>query len=270
MDTIYKGYKVIEGNTEFINEYLSNVENNEWYVNEYAIIKNIDDGSEKEMRWDGEKFVSLKLPPQKWIKGKNALQRCALDMLINPNITICLIPGVPGGGKSHQSVVSGLYCIREKGYYSNLTIIREPISSGRTSGYLPGALDDKIGLYFKPIEDQLNGGEFELHQLRQRGELDVITPHYIKGRTLNSSYIIVEEAEDLTDKQARLIGTRVGVGSKIIFSGDYKQSEIDTSENNILLKMCHYFKGNPMCGICFLEDDVRSETSKLFANMYFD
>lgn len=272
MDTseIYKGYKRIEGNTEYINDYMAEIVPEDWAINEYAVIKNTDDDSEKEMRWDGQKFVALKLPPSKWIKGRNSLQRCALDMLINPNITICFLPGVPGGGKTFQTVASGLYCIREKGYYSCLTIVREPISSGRTSGYLPGDLDDKIGLYFKPIEDQLDGGEFELHQLRQRGELDVITPHYIKGRTLNSSYVLVEEAEDLTEKQARLIGTRVGTGSKIIFSGDYKQSEIDSSENNVLLRMCEYFKGNPMCAVVFLEDDVRSETSKLFANMYFD
>ena len=235
---IYKGYKRIEGNSDFINDYMAAIDPEDWAINEYIVIKNTDDSSEKEMRWDGHKFVALKLPPSKWVKGKNSLQRCALDMLINPNITICLLLGVPGAGKTFQAVASGLYCIKEKGYYSCLTIVREPISSGRTSGYLPGDLDDKIGLYFKPIEDQLDGGEFELQQLRQRGELDVITPHYIKGRTLNLCYCLAEEGEDLTEKQARLIGTRIGAGSKIVFSGDYKQSEVDNSENNVLLKMC--------------------------------
>ena len=52
------------------------------------------------MRWNGEKFVALKLPPSKFIKGKNALQRCALDMLINPSITICALLGLPGSGKT--------------------------------------------------------------------------------------------------------------------------------------------------------------------------
>ena len=52
------------------------------------------------MRWDGEKFVGLKLPPSKFIKGKNALQRCALDMLNNPSITVCAILGEYGSGKS--------------------------------------------------------------------------------------------------------------------------------------------------------------------------
>lgn len=74
MSEIYKGYKIISGTTEEINKYMSkDMKDDDWYINEYAIIKNNDDGSEKEMRWDGEKFVSLRLPPSKVIKGKNAL-----------------------------------------------------------------------------------------------------------------------------------------------------------------------------------------------------
>lgn len=100
MDEIYKGYKLVEGNTDQINEYMSEINTSIWNCNEYLIIKNTDDGTEREMRWDGAKFVPLKLPPSKILKGKNSLQRCALDMLNNPNITICAILGQYGSGKS--------------------------------------------------------------------------------------------------------------------------------------------------------------------------
>lgn len=79
---------------------MENINTAIWNCNEYLLIQNTDDDSEKEMRWDGSKFVALKLPPSKYIKGKNALQRCALDMLNNPNITVCAILGEYGSGKS--------------------------------------------------------------------------------------------------------------------------------------------------------------------------
>ncbi len=270
MSEIYKGYRELTGTTADINEYMCAIKPGDFYVNEYLIIRNTDDGSESEMRWDGEKFVSLRLPASRFVKAKNALQRCALDMLINKDITVCALLGYPGSGKSFLSIQSALYCIREKGLYSGIVTCREPVSSGRTSGYLPGTLDEKIMLYFKPIEEQLSGGEFELHQLQQRGEIESITPHYVKGRTFTLKYVLIEEAEDITEKQIRLLGTRVGEGSKIVFSGDHKQSEINASVNNDLLKMCSFFKGNPRFATIFLEDDVRSETSKMFANMYFN
>lgn len=269
MDEFYKGYKLLKGTTEEINNYMENIDTDEWYVNEYLIIYNTDDESEKEMRWDGQQFVGLKLPPSRFIKGKNALQRCALDMLNNRDITVCALLGLPGSGKSYLSIQSAIYCIKEKGFYQGVVTCREPVSSGRTSGYLPGTLDEKIGLYFKPIEEQLDGGEFELRQMQQRGEIESITPHYVKGRTFTSKYVIIEEAEDITQKQIRLLGTRIGEGSKIIFSGDHKQSEINTGIDNDLLRMCSFFKGNPKFASIFLEDDVRSETSKMFASMYF-
>ena len=92
-DDIYKGYKIIRGNSDIINDYMTSIDYNDWSVNEYLIIENTDDNTSKEMRFDGEKFVNLKLPPSKFIKGKNSLQRCALDILMNPDITIAAILG---------------------------------------------------------------------------------------------------------------------------------------------------------------------------------
>lgn len=96
---IYKGYKEITGNTQYINQYMENIDLSQWHINEYLIIRNTDDNSEKEMRFDGEKFVALKLPPSRYIKAKNSLQRCALDILNNPDITIAAILGGMAAGK---------------------------------------------------------------------------------------------------------------------------------------------------------------------------
>jgi len=267
-EEIYKGYKEIIGNTEYINEYMSDIDYSDWNINEYCLISNTDDNSIKEMRFDGTMFVPLKLPPSKSIKGKNSLQRCALDMLNNPNITICSVLGGYGSGKSYLSTKCALMSVLDKGWQSKIITLREIVSEGKEIGYLPGEKDSKILDFMLPFADQLDGGEFELESLKQRGVLEANTPYFIKGRTFNSSILLVDEAEDLTEKQIRLIGTRVGKDSRVFYTGDYSQSVINPTKHNALVKMCNELKGNEKFACIYLDTDVRSETSRLFANLF--
>lgn len=267
-DNIYKGYKVVHGNSNTINEYMNSIDFGDWSVNEYLIIENTDDNTSKEMRFDGEKFVNLKLPSSKFIKGKNSLQRCALDILMNPDITIAAILGGYGSGKTFVSMQMALYNVVEKGNQSKILGVREVLGEGKEVGYLKGDFDSKTELFFLPLVQQLNGGEFELESLKQRGVIDTNIPFYMKGTTYNNTIIVVDEAEDLTEKQIRLIGTRLGENSKIYLAGDYNQSVINTGTNNALVKMCNQFKGNKNFGCIYLGEDVRSETSKLFAEIF--
>ena len=265
---IYKGYKEINGDTQYINNYMADIDYSQWSVNEYCLINNTDDGSIKEMRFDGNIFVPLKLPPSKAIKGKNSLQRCALDMLNNPSITVCAILGGYGSGKSFLSTKCALMSVQDKGWQSRIIALREIVSEGKEIGYLPGEKDLKILDFMLPFADQLDGGEFELESLKQRGVIEANTPYFIKGRTYNSSILLVDEAEDLTEKQIRLIGTRVGQDSRVFYTGDYSQSVINPTKQNALVKMCNELKGNEKFACIYLDADVRSETSKLFANLF--
>ena len=267
-DNIYKGYKTIRGNSDIINKYMESIDYNDWSVNEYLIIENTDDNTSKEMRFDGEKFVNLKLPSSKFIKGKNSLQRCALDILMNPDITVAAILGGYGSGKTFVSMQMALYNVVEKGNQAKILGVREVLGEGKEVGYLKGDFDSKTELFFLPLVQQLNGGEFELESLKQRGVIDTNIPFYMKGTTYNNTIIVVDEAEDLSEKQIRLIGTRLGENSKIYLAGDYKQSVVNTGTNNALIKMCNQFKGNKMFGCIYLGEDVRSETSKLFAEIF--
>ena len=269
-ENIYKGYRVIKGNTEQINNLMDNIDLSDWNTNEYLIIQNTDDSSEKEMRFDGEKFVALKLPPSKYIKAKNSLQRCALDILNNQDITIAAILGGYGSGKTFITMQMALYSVNEKGYQSKILGVRSPQGEGKEIGYLPGDMESKVEGFFEPLTQQLDGGEFELESLKQRGVLETNIPFYMKGTTYNNTVILVDEAEDLDDKQIRLVGTRVGTNSKICFSGDYKQSVINTTDSNALVKMCNEFKGNKNFATIYLGEDVRSSTSKMFANLFQD
>lgn len=267
-ENIYKGYKVIKGTSEQINIAMENMDLSDWSINEYLIIQNTDDDSEKEMRFDGEKFVALKLPSSKFIKAKNSLQRCALDILNNQDITIAAILGGFGSGKTHLSMQMALYNVNEKGYQSKILGVRSPQGEGKEVGFLPGDLNSKVEGFFEPLTQQLDGGEFELESLKQRGVLETNIPFYMKGTTYNNTIMLVDEAEDLDEKQIRLVGTRVGSNSKIYFAGDYKQSVINTTSNNALVKMCNEFKGNKNFATIYLGEDVRSSTSKMFANLF--
>lgn len=267
-EDIYEGYIKISGTTDEINEQMEALDMSKLYANEYVIIDDKSIGKTKEMRFDGDKFVELKLPPSGFIKGKNSLQRCALDALNNKDIDIVAILGTYGSGKSFLSMQMGLYGVNEKGYQSKILGVREARGEGSAVGYLPGEFEQKVGDFFKPLEQQLKGGEFELQSLKQRGVLDVQIPYYLKGTTYDDTIIVVDEAEDLTESQLRLVGTRLGQNSRIFFSGDYKQSLINKTISNPLVKMCDEFKGSPNFACVFLDTDVRSEASKMFATLF--
>lgn len=262
----YKGYRELSGTSDEITEYMSNTDG--WYTNEYLIIHNTDDGKTSEMRFDGHQFVQLKLPPSTFIKAKNSLQRCALDLLMNKDITSVAILGYYGSGKTFLSMMMALYHVKEKGNQSKIIGVREAMGEGKSVGFLPGSLQEKTGLFFAPLSQQLQGGMFECESMIQRGMLEMHIPYYMKGMTFNDSIMVVDEAEDLSESQIRLVGTRIGQNSRIFFSGDYKQSLICKDANNPLLKMCYELRGNPMFGCIMLDDDVRSETSKMFANLF--
>lgn len=265
---IYKGYQVIHGDTEKINSIMSNMDYSKWYTNEYLIIENTDDGTSKEMRFDGTSFVPLKLPSSRFIKGKNSLQRCALDIMNNQDITIAAILGGYGSGKTFLSMQMALYNVQEKGRASRILGVREVVGEGKEIGYLPGDVEDKVGRFFEPLIQSLNGGEFELQGLKMSGVLDTNVPFFMKGTTYNSTIILCDEAEDLSESQIRLIGTRLGQDSKIYLAGDYKQSLLTKTVNNPLVKMCNEFKGNEKFACIYLGEDVRSETSKMFADLF--
>ena len=265
---IYKGYQVIHGDTDTINSIMENMDYSKWHTNEDLIIENTDDDSSKELRFDGTEFVSLKLPSSRFIKGKNSLQRCALDILNNADITIAAILGGYGSGKTFLSMQMALYNVQEKGRVSKILGVREVSGEGKEIGYLPGDMEDKVGKFFEPLTQSLNGGEFELQSLKMSGVLDTNVPFFMKGTTYNDTIILCDETEDLSESQIRLIDTRLGQNSKIYFAGDYKQSLLTKTVNNPLIKMCNEFKGNEKFGCIYLGEDVRSETSKMFTELF--
>lgn len=271
-DDVYKGYKDLSGDTNYINKLFGDIEDGintyGFVINEYLILKNTDLKKVNEFRFDGVKFVELKLPPSRVLKGLNSEQRCLLDLLNNKNIGIHGVLGCFGSGKTFLSLRMALYHVQEKGTYSKILAVREPVSEGTQIGFLKGTFSEKTEHFFKPIQQCLNGGEFEMSALLANGVLEKSIPYYLKGTTYDETLIVVDEAEDLTKKQLQMIGTRLGKNSAITFCGDYKQAIKDANNNNPLVKMCNKLKGNPNFGCIILPEDVRSPISKVFAELW--
>ncbi len=270
----YKGYRVIEldihndGNGKMLANIYENPNKNLWnlYINQYLIIKDKNNKNTIDIfRWTGDKLDKLKLPPKKTIEPLNDFQKCALDLLHNKNIPIKFIIGEIGSGKTHLATKLGFYYTIDKGLYNKVFVCRNPIGAGENIGALPGDKDDKVGEFYLPIEQNANMAN--ISKLIECGQLEFNVPFFIKGNTYDNTWMIVDEAEDLDVKTLRLIGGRVGKNSCITFCGDYLQAEKKFEKNNGLKCAVNKLKDNPLVGIIFLEQNVRSDASSVFLEL---
>lgn len=267
-EELYTGVKVLEGDTEFINNYFVTHGTSELLENQYLIVRETDTGDETEMVFRNGTLNPLMLPPHHVVKGFNSHQRCALDLLMNKDVPIKVIAGETGSGKTKLSVEVGYHLVVEEKEYRKMVFVRNPIGSGEEVGFMPGGFDEKVGKFFAPLIGNLGDeGEEIVADMINRKLLDKEIPFNMKGITLKESFIIVDEAEDLDLKTLKLVGSRVGEGSNIVFSGDYAQAEGKFVNNNGLVKLIEEAKGNPLVGIVVLEEDVRSSASKVFARL---
>lgn len=268
-DNAYKGFKELSGNIDFINNLFEDIKNGinnyNFVNNEYLILHNLDSNKTHEYRFKDDKFVDLKLPSSKIIKGINSQQRCVLDLLNNNDIPIKIIAGAYGSGKSYLTTKMGLYHIFDKGNYGKMLLLRNPLGSGEEIGFLPGNKDEKIADFFKCIEQYVDISITKDKNINDYIKKDV--PYYIKGMSYGSTYVLVDEAEDMDLKVLKLIGSRIESDSCVIFCGDYKQSEYKYQNNNGLYQLIEKLKGNSLVGIVVMDEDVRSEASKVFADI---
>ena len=284
----YKGYKLLEIDTsdDEDNELLANIYQHpdenilDLYTNEYLIIKDkanpIFEGDYDyktdykiidTLRWDGNTYTQIKHPPKRIISPMNSLQSCALDLLGNKDIPIKIIAGIFGSGKTKLTTAMGLYAVEEKGYYSKLVLVRNnDTQSGKDVGALPGTLEDKTGLLFKTITQHFPQGEYQAEKMKMEGRLECHIPYFMKGLSI-SGFMIFDEAEDATLKDIKMIGSRIEKDSSVCFVGDWKQTSGKYFSDNGLVQLIEQTKGNPLVGIIVLDEDVRSDASKVFADL---
>jgi predicted ribonuclease YlaK len=231
-------------------------------TNQYLYTEN----KETILRFDGEKLTSLHLPKFKEFKPQNEEQKMAFDLMANRDIPIKVLIGIAGSGKTKMGLTFGLKAL-EKGDAKKLFIVRQPSPVGEEIGFLKGTKDEKLQAWFKPILDNLEGGEFQLQQMIQRGMIEFEAPAFMQGRDLQETYVVVDEAQLLTTEQVKMLGSRIGHGSTIVFAGDYEQvfNKKYSGEKNGLIKMVDTLAGNPLFGVVHMVKSVRGPVAELFA-----
>lgn len=224
-----------------------------------------------------EKFKKVDKNVIYGIKPRNAEQTFAVDALTNNDIPLVSLTGKAGTGKTLLALASALQ-VRKN--YRQIFIARPIIPlSNKDIGFLPGDVQSKIEPYMQPlwdnlrvIEDQFGENDKQHQQINNlvKDEKLVIEPlSYIRGRSLQRIYFIVDEAQNLTPHEIKTIITRVGQGTKIVFTGDIYQIDhpyLD-SQSNGLSYLIEHFKGEKLYAHINLEKGERSELAELASNL---
>jgi phosphate starvation-inducible PhoH-like protein len=170
--------------------------------------------------------------PNKVVRAKTLGQKTYLDAIDAHTITFGIGPA--GTGKTYLAVakaVSALYAKK----VSRIILTRPAVEAGERLGFLPGTLSEKIDPYLRPLFDALQEMlEAEATQkLMESGVIEVAPLAYMRGRTLNDSFIILDEAQNTTAEQMKMFLTRLGFGSKMVVTGDATQIDLPTGRSGL-------------------------------------
>ena len=211
------------------------------------------------------------------IKALNKEQKFALDLLLDETIQVVTLVGKAGTGKTIMALAAGLEKVLEGGgRYNRILITRPIVPLGNDLGYLPGDKEDKIRPWMQPIYDNLeylcnehiqpNGC---IDYLIANGKIELEALTYIRGRSIPKQFIICDESQNLSPHVIKTILTRVGRGSKIIFTGDPEQIDhpyLDASSNG-LSYLVEKIKGEEISGHITLIKGERSGIAELGARL---
>jgi PhoH-like ATPase len=198
----------------------------------------------------------------------------ALNLLLDPNIKLVTLIGKAGSGKTLLACASALHQVLNSSKMFQRILISRPIQPmGRDLGYLPGSVDEKLAPWMQPIYDNLEfllGADFQmLNEYKYSGLIHVEPITYIRGRSIPQSFLLVDEAQNLTVQEIKTIITRMGEGSKIVLTGDIEQIDntyVDFADNG-LTHIVERFKDYAIAGHVTLRKGERSELATLASNI---
>ena len=194
------------------------------------------------------------------IKAKTLGQKKYVDAIANNTVTLSIGPA--GTGKTYLAVAAAVAAFRGKSV-NRIILTRPAVEAGERLGFLPGDMQSKVDPYLRPLYDAL----FELlgtetyHKYLERGNIEVAPLAYMRGRTLDDSFIILDEAQNTSREQMKMFLTRLGFGSKIVITGDITQIDLPPDKTSGLRDAMRVLEGVNDIAICMLStsDVVRNE-----------
>ncbi|MFZ9885518.1 MAG: PhoH family protein, partial [Ilumatobacteraceae bacterium] len=201
------------------------------------------------------------------------------ELLLDPQITVVALDGRAGTGKTVLAIAAGLEQVVEQHRYERLAVYRPLVPVGRADvGFLPGGLEEKLDPWMSAIHDAVvaltdhrssQDARGLIDDLIARGQLTLESVTFLRGRSLQAQIVVVDEAQNLEPTTLKTILTRIGDGTKVIFTGD--TSQIDApymgESNNALAVLVQAFAGQSCFGHITLESCERSEVASLAAEL---
>jgi PhoH-like ATPase len=284
---LYTGMIEMSVSTERMTAFRSNGEleingGKKYFPNEFCTL--IDEANPKKAALTKVDATGTKLVPiidcreGIWgIKPRNREQHYAFDALLDDRIKLVTLMGKAGTGKTLMAMAAGLKRTVLDREFRRLVVARPTISMGKELGFLPGSLEEKLAPWMQPIHDalemlsDLNMGHDHRRSgdLMRSGSIVVEALSYIRGRSIANQFMVIDEAQNLTPLEAKTIITRVGHGTKIIFTGDPYQIDnpyVDSSSNGFNYIVSR-FRDQAIAAHIELQKGERSELAELAANI---
>jgi PhoH-like ATPase len=265
-DIIYTGIKIVDFSEEELANFYSGNLKVDAIKNQYLLI-NLDGKTVDKYRYDGSKFIPLKFKAIESqilgkIKPKNQNQELLFDLL-STDVPLLGIAGCAGSGKTYCSTAHALQEL-QKGKYERIVIIRNNVSvSGVPElGILPGDTTEKLKESVAYIGDIISDYLFD--SLLQQNKITIVYLGTMRSRSLSNSYILCNESQNLSTELVKMVISRVGEGSRLVFDFDVSQIDRKSFEkDNGMMAMTESLKGNPLFGVVELLDVERSAVARL-------
>ncbi|AEG40178.1 PhoH family protein [Lactobacillus kefiranofaciens] len=175
------------------------------------------------------------------IRVKNMGQKRYVEAINKSDVVFGIGPA--GTGKTFLAVVCAIAAFK-KGEVSRIILTRPAVEAGESLGFLPGDLKEKVDPYLRPIYDSLYAilGNNTTDRLMERGVIEVAPLAYMRGRTLDDAFVILDEAQNTTDSQMKMFLTRLGFNSKMVVNGDMTQVDLPGRQHSGLIDVRHILK----------------------------
>ena len=185
------------------------------------------------------------------IKPKTIGQKEYIQSVLKNTVTIGVGPA--GTGKTYLAVAAAVQAFRDK-QVNRIILTRPAVEAGERLGFLPGDLQSKVDPYLRPLYDALFDmlGAETYQKYLERGNIEVAPLAYMRGRTLDDSFIILDEAQNTSREQMKMFLTRLGFGSKIVITGDTTQIDLPADKTSGLKEAMRVLRGVEGIGICKL------------------